>query len=305
MTESINHFMRRIGVESDLRSLIYHICRAGKYINFTLRAGHTGYSETENASGEEQLKLDVQSDQIIMKELEKSELCALAISEEQELPQRFSAPRGSFTVAFDPLDGSSLFDANLSIGSIFGIWEGDELVGQTGHDMVGAAYIVYGPRVLLVISIKGSGTHELEMNDVGEFVLTRENIEITSTSKYFSPGNLRATISDEKYRKLLNDWTNDGRTLRYSGGMVPDIHHTISKGHGIFMYPPDEKHTSGKLRLAFECMPMGLIVGEAGGAACTHAGQPILDMSVSEIHQRCPILIGSTDDVATAVAAWK
>lgn len=299
----MNHFLRRIGFESDIRSLTYHVLRACKYINFSIRAGHTGYAETENASGEDQLKLDVLSDQIILKQLERSELCALAVSEEQEHPVQFASPRGAFTVAYDPLDGSSLFDANLSIGSIFGIWEGDEILGQTGQDLVAAIYVVYGPQVTAVISAKGLGTHSFEMNDVGEFMLSRENIAIAETSKYFAPGNLRACNTNAKYKALVDEYIATGRTLRYSGGMVPDLHHILSKGSGIFAYPADAKNTNGKLRLSFECMPMALIFSEAGGAACDTSGHDILDKTIVEAHERCPILIGSRVDVAEAVTA--
>ena len=113
MNESFNHYLRRIGVEADVRSLLYHISRACKYINFSLRAGGTDYLETENSSGETQLALDVEADKIIAGELAKSELCATFASEEREHPESLPCPRGAFTVAYDPLDGSSLFDSNL------------------------------------------------------------------------------------------------------------------------------------------------------------------------------------------------
>lgn len=301
--ESINHFLRRIGVENDLRSLIYHISRSAKYINFSLRAGNTGVVDTENSSGEQQLKLDVLADQIIMAELEKSELAALIVSEEQEKEMRFDAPRGTFSVAYDPLDGSSLFDANLSIGSIFGIWEGDDLLGNVGENLIASCYAVYGPRVVLVISVKGLGTHELEMNDVGEFILTRENIKIKKDTKYFAPGNMRASVVNPKYKQLILDWMEEKKTLRYSGGMVPDLHHMLSKKEGVFAYPGDVKHPNGKLRLLFECAPFSLAFEEAGGKGVTADGTPILDLECSDVHQRTPIIIGSENEVDRVVRA--
>jgi fructose-1,6-bisphosphatase I len=301
--ESVNHFLRRIGVENDLRSLLYHIARSAKYINFSLRAGNTGVVESENSSGEQQLKLDVLADQIVMAELEKSELAALVVSEEQEEAVRFEAPRGTFSIAYDPLDGSSLFDANLSIGSIFGIWEGDDLLGNVGENLIASCYAVYGPRVLLVIAVKGLGTHELEMNDVGEFMLTRENIELDDTTKYFSPGNMRGAIVNEKYAALIQAWMMEKRTLRYSGGMVPDLHHILSKGEGIFTYPGDEKHPNGKLRLLFECAPYSLLFEEAGAKSVTADGTPILDLECTDIHQRTTIVIGSSQEVDRVIAA--
>ena len=272
--QSFNHFLREKGVSNELRSILYHVARSIKYINFSLRAGNTGTLESENPQGEEQMALDVMADKIIENELERSELVCCCVSEEQENPRKFNAPRGKFSVAYDPLDGSSLVDANLAIGSIFGIWEGCGLVGQIGQNQTAACYAIYGPRVTFVIAIKGKGTHEFELNDVGEFTLTRENFSVKETSKYFAPGNLRATQGNKKYQSLVNKWISEGRTLRYSGGMVPDLHHILSKGEGIFAYPADAKHTNGKLRLAFECAPFSLIFAEAGGLALDQTGTP-------------------------------
>lgn len=279
------------------------IARACKYINYAFRASHTDYLETENASGEAQLPIDVEADKIILGELRTSQLCALAISEEQPDPVRMEAPRGTFTVAYDPLDGSSLFGANLSVGSIFGIWGGDELVGQTGDDMLAAMYVVYGPQVRMVCAVRGHGVFELEMNDVGEFIPVRTGIKIAAESKYFAPGNLRCCTENGKYMALIQSYVMAERTLRYSGGMVPDIHHIISKGAGIFLYPEDTKHPTGKLRVAFECQPMALIFEEAGGAALTTKGQRILELAIDTPHQRSPIVIGSKTDVHNAVEA--
>ena len=136
--QSFNHFLREKGVSNEIRSLLYHIARAVKYINFSLRSGNTGTVGTQNTFGEDQLKLDVLSDEIIETELEKSELAAFIASEEKEESKKFPAPRGKFVIAYDPLDGSSLVDSNLAIGSIFGIWPGEELVGRRGNEMEAA-----------------------------------------------------------------------------------------------------------------------------------------------------------------------
>ncbi len=303
--KSFNHTLRVNNVPNDVRSLLYHIARGVKYINFSLRAGNTGEANTSNCSGEDQLKLDVLSDKIIMNELEGSELCALLASEEQDDLVRFPAPRGKFVVAYDPLDGSSLVDANLTIGSIFGIWEGDELVGKKGREMVAAAYAIYGPRVELIVAVKGKGVMVFEMNDVGEFMLTKKDLKLRENSKYFAPGNLRATAINKKYLKLINDYIAEKRTLRYSGGMVPDLHHILQKGEGIFTYPGCEKHPNGKLRLAFECAPFAFIFAEAGGKATTADGQEILDIEITEPHQRTTIFIGSTGEIDRAVEALR
>lgn len=301
--KSFNHTLRSNNVPNDVRSLLYHIARGVKYINFSLRSGNTGKANSANSSGEDQLKLDVISDRIIMSELEGSELCALLASEEQDEMVKFPAPRGKFVVAYDPLDGSSLVDANLTIGSIFGIWKGAELVGKKGKDMVASAYSIYGPRVELVVAVKGKGVFNFEMNDVGEFMLTKSGLKLREKSKYFAPGNLRATQINKKYLKLINDYIAEKRTLRYSGGMVPDLHHILSKGEGIFTYPGCEKHPNGKLRLAFECAPYAFIFQEAGGKATTSDGQNILDIEITDQHQRTTIFIGSKGEVDEAVKA--
>ena len=302
---SYNHTLREQETPSDVRSILYHIARGVKYINFSLRSGNTGVAKTENSSGEEQLTLDVLSDKIIIEQLEQSELVACCASEEQEGLMHFPAPRGKYTVAYDPLDGSSLVDANLTIGSIFGIWEGCELVGKKGRELVASAYAIYGPRVELIVALKGKGVFIFEMNDVGEFMLTQKNLQLKETTKYFAPGNLRATAINPKYLTLVEKYIAEGRTLRYSGGMVPDLHHILKKGEGIFTYPGCSKHPNGKLRLAFECAPFAMIFEEAGGIALDANGTNLLDLEIKEQHERTTIFIGSKTEVENAVAALK
>ncbi len=299
--QSFNHFLRTKGVSNEVRSLLYHIARSVKYINFSLRAGNTGIAGTQNNSGEEQLALDVMADKTLMTELERSELVALLASEEQEKVVKFNAPRGEYVVAYDPLDGSSLVDANLTIGSIFGIWKGNTLVGRKGNEQLAAVYAIYGPRISLVIAIKGKGVHEFEMNDVGEFLVSREDIQLQDDSKYFAPGNLRASTTNPRYKELINHWIDEERTLRYSGGMVPDLHHILSKGQGIFSYPGCKKHPNGKLRLAFECAPFAFVFKEAGGIALDQYGKNVLDLEITDPHQRTTIFIGSKNEVKKAV----
>lgn len=301
-----NHFLREQGVSGDLRSLLYHIARSIKYINFSLRSGNTMKAKTSNASGEEQMALDVLSDQIIMDELTKSDLACMMASEEQDeaIPLTCSrCGREKFAISYDPLDGSSLVDANLAIGSIFGIWKDcGNFLGCTGQKLVASAYAVYGPRVTFTVAIKGKGTHEFELNDVGEFILTRKNITLTDNTKYFGPGNLRATQHDEKYLAYVNHCMTEQRTLRYSGGMVPDLHHILCKEQGVFTYPKMiPKYPNGKLRLLFECAPFSMIFEEAGGIALDQEGTRILDQKIEDIHQRTPIFIGSKNSVTEAV----
>lgn len=299
--KSLNLVLRQQKVPNDIRSVLYHIARAVKYINFSLRAGHTGQVGTTNIQGEDQLELDVMADTIIMRELEQSGLVACAVSEEQAEANFFAAERGKYAVAYDPLDGSSLVDSNLAIGSIFGIWAGDQLLGKTGNDLLASCYAVYGPRVTFTIAVKGNGVHTFEMNDVGEFLLIEQDLALEPTSKYFAPGNLKAMNTVPAYKKLVESWITDNRTLRYSGGMVPDLHHMLCKKSGVFAYPADTKYPNGKLRLAFECAPMAFIFRECGGAAFDQHGTDILDLEITDIHGRTSIFIGSSQDVETAL----
>ncbi len=303
--KSFNHFLREIGVKNDIRSLLYHIARSVKYINFAIRAGDTGTCGSQNCFGEDQLTLDVLSDKIIANELEMSELAAIIASEEQEKAQTFPAPRGKFAIAYDPLDGSSLVDANLSIGSIFGIWAGDHFIGQTGDEMVAAVYAVYGPRITLVIAIKNLGAHEFELNDVGEFILKQKNLKIKDDSKYFAPGNMKVAAENPKYKKLVDSWILEPKKLRYSGGMVPDMHHILSKGEGQFTYPRCSKHPNGKLRLLFECGPFSFIFRECGGVGKDQEGHDILSIKIENEHQTTPIFIGSKNEINNALEFLK
>ena len=302
--KSFNHFLRERGVNGDIRSLLYHIARAVKYINFSIRAGNTGSAGgCQNSFGESQLAMDILADKIIADELKKSELASVIVSEEKELPEKFEAPRGDFFVAYDPLDGSSLVDANLAIGSIFGIWDQSDKVENeiVGKHMVASCYAVYGPRITLVISILGKGTHEFELNDVGEFILTREDILIEDNSKYFAPGNLRACLETPQYKNWVDLCIETKKTLRYSGGMVPDLHHIFSKGSGVFCYPRDNNHLDGKLRLLFEGAPFAFAFREAGGVAKNQEGEDILNTVVADFHQKSPIFIGSKNEVSLVV----
>ena len=304
--QSFNHFLREKGVSDQLRSLLYHIVRSVKYINFSIRAGNTGVAGTANIQGEDQLALDILADKIIHNELEKSDLVALIASEEKDQPEKFKASRGNYAVTYDPLDGSSLVDANLSIGSIFGIWSEPVLLGQTGdRGLEAACYAVYGPRVTVVVALKNKGVHEFELNDVGEFLLTREDLSIASHTKYFAPGNLRACSENPKYQALVLHWLEKRQKLRYSGGMVPDLHHILSKGQGVFTYPRDNEHQDGKLRLLFECAPFAFVFEEAGGMALEQEGNRILEAEIKDVHQRIPIFIGSKNEVEKAVEFLK
>lgn len=294
-----SHLFHKGKVPDPLRHLILDIARAAKYIQFAIRTTEAGLAGSVNQYGEDQLKLDVVSDEIIRQHLSESRRVASFASEEHDEVIELDASF-PYSVVYDPLDGSSLVDTNFAIGSIFGIYAGKTFIGQTPRDQVAALYILYGPRTLLVYST-GNSVHEFILNEVGEFILLREYLGIADVAKNYSPGNLRAVNENDEYKAVLNRWLAQSLTLRYSGCMVADVHHVISKGQGIFVNVGGKKYPDGKLRLAFECGPFAYIMHHAGGMA-SDGHSNILDKQVFSIDQRTPIIIGSTQEVETVVA---
>lgn len=284
-------------ISDNLVHLLCEIAEASKYVINAVRTGDLGVAGTSNLYGEEQLALDVLSDRILRKRLSHSGVvCNIASEEMDEIYQVTSNPQGMFSVAYDPLDGSSLVDVNLAVGTIVGIYQGNNLL-QPGRTMVGAMYILYGPRVSMVYSV-GKGVYKFTMNHLMEFTLTREHVQMKPSGDIYSPGGLRKkyTPENEAYIRYLED---KGAKLRYSGGFVPDINQVLMKGKGIFMYPALTDAPNGKLRLLFELNPMAYLIEQAGGAA-TNGCVPILDMVPEGLDQRAPIYIGCKDDVAKA-----
>lgn len=293
------HLYHHAKVSDDLRHLILAIAKAAKYIQFAIRTSDTGLAGTHNQFGEAQLRLDVTSDVIIQEHLRESMLVASMASEEH--PDVITAdPQAPFSVVYDPLDGSSLFDVNLTIGSIFGIYEGAYILGRKPREQVAALYVIFGPRTLLVYST-GSASHMFTLNDVGEFVVHKENICIADKATTMSPGNIGALATNTGYAKAMKRWINSGYSLRYSGCMTADVHHVVCKGQGVFTNLGDAKKPLGKLRLAFECGPFAYIVEHSGGAS-SDGTQSILDKTIESVDQRTPIIIGSKEEVAAVCA---
>ncbi|HEX9778993.1 MAG TPA: class 1 fructose-bisphosphatase [Geopsychrobacteraceae bacterium] len=293
----LRRHLREQNVEDNLVHLICEIAEASKYIINSIRTGDLGVAGTSNLYGEQQLALDVLADRILQKRLDHSRVVANIMSEEADEIVPISPDCvGKYSVAFDPLDGSSLVDVNLAVGTIISIFEGCDLL-QSGRHQVAAMYILYGPRTTLVYST-GNGVHEFSMNHLMEYNLVKENIRIAEQGSLYSPGGQRNlyTPGTEAFVRQLEE---RGVKLRYSGGFVPDINQVLLKGHGIFFYPHLKEQPNGKLRLLFELSPMAFLVEQAGGAASTGRG-PILDVVPRHIHERSPVFIGSKDDVALA-----
>lgn len=291
---SLSEHLRASLVSDDLRHLILAIAQSAKYIQYALRTTEAGLAGTKNQFGEEQLTLDVLSDAIIRQHLCETRLVSVFASEEH--PELIEMdPHAQFAVVYDPLDGSSLVDANFAIGSIFGVYPGSELLSRTPRSQVAALYALYGPRTVLVYST-GKSVHEFLLNEVGEFVLLREYIGVGDIAKNYSPGNLRAVNDNAGYRDLMDQWLSRGLTLRYSGCMVADVHHILSKGQGVFTNVSGSVYPEGKLRLLFECGPFAYIIEHAGGAA-SNGQEAILDIPIRSLDQRVPVILGSAEEV--------
>lgn len=301
---SLNSHLFHVSKAPDaLRHLILDIARATTYISYAIQTTEAGLSGTVNQFGEQQVKLDVLSDRIVQEHLKESRLVSTFVSEEQseviELDQ--NAP---YSVVFDPLDGSSLVDVNFAIGSIFGIYEGKNVIGRKPREQVAALYVLYGPRTILVYST-GNGVHEFLLNDVGEFILLREYLGVADDAKNFSPGNLRALSEHPGFKRAHDAWLKNQLTLRYSGCLVADVHHIFSKGQGIFTYVgAGTKYPRGKLRHVFECGPFAYLAEQAGGAA-SDGDIPVLDLPIEAVDQRCPLIIGSRNEVERVCAYLK
>lgn len=293
----LRRHLRQQFMDDNLIHLICEIAEACKYVINAVRTGDLGVAGTSNLYGEEQLALDVLSDRIIRKRLIHSGVvCSIASEEMDQIYEVQGDAAGLYSVAYDPLDGSSLVDVNLAVGTIVSIYRGCNLL-QKGRSQVAALYILYGPRVSLVYSV-GDGVHEFTMNHLNEFTLTRENVSMKPEGNIYSPGGLRKKYSPGVER-FVSSLEAKGAKLRYSGGFVPDINQVLMKGKGIFMYPALSDAPRGKLRLLFELNPMAFLIENAGGAA-SNGTIPILDVVPESLDHREPVFIGCIDDVNKA-----
>lgn len=277
-----------------------------------------GGTGTTNVQGEAVQKLDDFANDVMVKVLDHTgHLCVMASEEMADpipIPQQFR--KGPYVFVFDPLDGSSNIDANVNIGTIFGIYrkrsEGEDgTLGdllQAGRTLVCAGYIVYGPSTMLVYTT-GHGVHGFTLDpSVGEFLLSHPNIQTPARGKIFSAneGNYRYWSNEVRaFVDHIKDENKEDRrpyTSRYIGSLVADFHRNLLYG-GIFIYPADLKEAKashGKLRLLYEANPLAFVAEQAGGAA-TDGERPILDIEPQDLHQRTPLFIGSRDDVALAM----
>ena len=279
-------------VSADLISVIKTVAASIVDIADAVRKSDGSKAGSSNIYGEEQLALDVLSDKIMMDHLKKNENVGLVGSE--ELDDELVIGEGDYAVCSDPLDGSSLVDVNLSVGTIVGIYKTKSFIGTKGDDQVAAIASLYGPSTTLFLTIK-KGLVQFKLDENGEWVVMKNDIQV-GEGKMFAPGNLRACKSREDYLKLVNFWVTNQYTLRYSGGMIPDINQIFLKGKGIFSYPGYGDAPDGKLRLLYECAPMSLLMEQAGGMS-SDGKMRLLDKELKDLGQRSPIFIGSNEEV--------
>jgi len=309
------------GFTTLLNELIVAAKVISREVNKAGLADILGATGRTNVQEEQVQKLDVFANSVIIERMQHvGQLCCMGSEENAdliEIPSEY--PKGNYIIVFDPLDGSSNIDVNVSIGTIFGIYKkkSDETnidmlmndVLQPGVNQVAAGYFIYGSSSMMVYTTgNGTGVHGFTLYpSVGEFLLSHENIRIPERGKIYSVNEGNDVFWDEKTLSLVNYFKardkGSGRpyTSRYIGSLVADFHRNLLKG-GIFMYPADNKDPNkptGKLRLMVEANPLALVVKEAGGYA-SDGNRPILDIQPKEFHQRVPLYIGSREDVALA-----
>lgn len=301
--------------------LLYELIVAAKVISKEVNkaglADILGATGEVNIQDEQVQKLDDYANRIIIERMQHiGQLCCMGSEEIADLidiPPKY--PKGNYILLFDPLDGSSNIDVNVSIGTIFGIYrkQSEETdinfllneVLQPGKNQVAAGYFIYGSSTMMVYTT-GNGVHGFTLYpSVGEFLLSHENIQIPEKGKIYSVNESNYPYWDDNTKSLIDYFkrkdTGRSYTARYVGSLVADFHRNLLKG-GIFMYPADmkdPKKPTGKLRLMVEANPLAMVVQQAGGYA-SNGKSPILEMQPDELHQRVPLFIGSKEDVKLA-----
>jgi fructose-1,6-bisphosphatase I len=302
----------------ELTDLLNDVAFAAKLVRKeVVRAGLVdilGFTGSTNVQGEEVKKLDIFANEKIISAIGQHGRFAIMGSEENEeiiIPPKNES--GNYALLFDPLDGSSNIDVNVSVGTIFSIYKlkgdgpGKANINdclQHGYEQVAAGYVIYGSSVVMVYTT-GHGVHGFTYDPtIGEFLLSHENIITPKSGKYYSINEGSYSQFNEGTKKYLDyikeedPATNRPYSTRYIGSLVADFHRNLLTG-GVFIYPPTTKHLKGKLRLMYEANPLAFICEQAGGRA-TNGRDRILDIQPLELHQRTPLYIGSVDDVIVA-----
>lgn len=312
----LGSYLKHNGTDQALVELIETLMVACKEIALQLRegalAGIHGSTENTNVQGETQKKLDVISNDILKQVLLDDPMVHGIASEEEDEPV-FGSPEGRFLVTFDPLDGSSNIDVNVSVGTIFSILEVPEgaergqadLFLQPGRKQLAAGYVLYGPSAVLALTT-GRGVDMFTLAHTGDFLLTREQVQIPTDTREFAINMSNHRHWEPAMRNYIGDLlagTEGPReknyNMRWIASMVAEVHRVLTRG-GLFTYPWDSRDPQkpGKLRLLYEGNPMSMLIEQAGGLS-TNCYQPIMDLDPQAIHQRVAVALGSRDEVET------
>lgn len=276
-----------------MQEIIKAIEEASIKIRHLIENGDTGKSEQENSTGDTQLKLDIASDVIIEDIFKKIPSIKAIVSEEQESIVDLN-PDGEYLIAYDPLDGSSLVDVNLSVGSIYGIYKNE----FNAQNIIASVYVVFGPRVEMVVTTDDVKMYRL-LNNEFKFI---QNINLDEKGKLNAPGSTQNCWAPF-HKQLIDDIFNDGYRLRYSGGMVPDLHQILLKGGGLFSYPGTSDRPKGKLRQLFEVFPFALTYERAGGGAIDGFDR-VLKVETTHIHDTTPCFFGSNNEIKRVLEVY-
>ena len=305
------------GAHSEMGALLIDVAAAVKTISGLVGkgalSGFSGSMASTNIQGEVQKKLDVLTNEAILRHCEWGGQLAGMASEEMDAPYAIPAeyPRGRYLLIFDPLDGSSNSDVNVSVGTIFSILQrptaGDAEPAdflQPGARQVAAGYAIYGPSTMLVLSV-GTGTHGFTLHrESGNFILTHPDIRVPEATREFAINTSNERFWEPPVQRYVSE-CKAGKTgireadfnMRWIASMVAEVHRILMRG-GIFMYPKDNKDPAkpGRLRLLYEANPMAMLIEQAGGAAST-GRRRILDVVPEALHQRVPVMLGSREEV--------
>ena len=305
------------GARGELSTLLTHVSLAARMIAHRVAeaplTGLVGTVGSTNVQGEEQAKLDVVADELFLDAMQASNLVSTLVSEERDEPAHLTEnwDRGYYTVFYDPLDGSSNIDVNVTVGTIFGIYRHrprdrgrlEDLL-RPGREQVAAGYVMYGASTVLVLCTEDSAVNGFTLHrEVGEFFLTHPDMRMPDVGRSYSVNGSRSPHWDDPTRALVQRFREgeaEGakRTARYVGSLIADFHRTLLKG-GIFMYPGELAKPEGKLRLLYEAAPLAFIAERAGGDAIDGRIR-ILDKVAERLHERTPLFIGSRIDVEEA-----
>mmetsp|Transcript_10812 Transcript_10812/g.35818 ORF Transcript_10812/g.35818 Transcript_10812/m.35818 type:complete len:369 (+) Transcript_10812:162-1268(+) len=297
--EGLESVLARSCADDKLRTCITEMLDACAEITKALRSALVTVEGSSNTFGDVQLTVDVIADELMWQTCRDSAVVYQGASEEEPEIKECN-PDGQFVVCWDPLDGSSIVDNNWAVGTLVGVWDKSTgLIGATGRDQKTSIVALYGPRTTVLVALD-DGVYEFTYGAEGQeadWICSREQISISTECKLFAPANMRAAQDLPGYKDLIDHYMNNRYTLRYSGGLVPDVYQQFTKQQGVFANPTSPA-SPAKLRLAFEAAPFGLLVEKAGGSTSDGVtGGSVLDVEITAVDQRTALCIGSSQEV--------